>query len=44
MFNASVSSNAAHVAVLTDDKIDILNFFGKNFTVSHTHIAAVFVA
>ena len=41
--NASVSSNPAHVAVSADDKLGILNCFGNNFTVSHTHTAAVFV-
>ena len=41
--NDSVSSNAARVAVSADDKIGILNCFGKNFTVSHIRVAAVFV-
>ena len=41
--NASVSSKSVRVAVLADDKLGILNFFGKNFTVSHTCVAAVFV-
>ena len=41
--NASVSYKAAHVVVLADDKLGILNCFGENFTVSHTHVAAVFV-
>ena len=41
--NSYISYNAARVAVLDDDKIRILNSFGKNFTVSHTHVAAFFV-
>ena len=41
--NASVRSNAACVAVSVDDKLGMLNCFGKNFTVSHTRVAAVFV-
>ena len=41
--NASISSNAARFSVSDDDKISILNCFGKNFTVSHTRVAAVFV-
>ena len=41
--NASVSYNAAHVAVLADDKLGMLNCFGNNFTVSHTRVADVFV-
>ena len=41
--NASVSSNAARVAVSADDKLGMLNCFGRNFTVSHTCVAAAFV-
>ena len=41
--NASVSSNAAHVAVSADDKLGMLNCFGINFNVSHTRVAAAFV-
>ena len=41
--NASVSSNAARVAVSADDKLGMLNVFGKNCTVSHTCFAAFFV-
>ena len=39
----SVSSTADRVAVLDDDKLGMLNCFGKNFTLSHTLVAAVFV-
>ena len=41
--NASVSSNAARVAVSADDNLGMLNCFGRDFTVSHTRVAAVFV-
>ena len=41
--NASVSCKVARVAVSADDKLGILNCFGKNFTVSHTRVADVFV-
>ena len=41
--NDYVSSRAARVAVSADDKLGMLNFFGKNFTVSHTRVGAVFV-
>ena len=41
--NAYVSSKAARVAVLADNKLDSLNLFGGNFTISHTRVAAVFV-
>ena len=41
--NASVSSNATRVAVSADDNLDMLNFFRRNFTVSHTRVADVFV-
>ena len=41
--NASVSSKAAHVVVSADDKLGILNCFGKYFSVAHTRVAAVFV-
>ena len=41
--NTSVSSNVARVAVSADDKLGILIFFGNNFTVSNTRVAAVFV-
>ena len=41
--NASVSSKSARVAVSADYKLGILDCFGKNFTVSHTRVAAVFL-
>ena len=41
--NAYVSSKASRVAVSADDKLGIVNCFGKNFTVSHTRVASVFV-
>ena len=41
--NASVSYKAACVAVSADDKLGSLDFFGKNFIVSHTRVAAVLV-
>ena len=41
--NATVSSRAAPVSVSADDKLGMLNCFEKNFTVSHTHVADVFV-
>ena len=39
--NASVSSKASRVAVSADDKLGIVNCFGKDFTVSHTRVADV---
>ena len=42
-YNASFSSNGTCIAVLDDDKIGILNVFGKNFTMSHNRVSAVFV-
>ena len=41
--NASVSYKYVCAAVSADDKLGILNYFRKNFTVSHTRVAAVFV-
>ena len=41
--NSSVSSKTSCVAVSADDMLGILNGLGKNFTVSHTCVAAVFV-
>ena len=40
--NAYVSSKAARVAVSAYDKLGILNYFGKNFTVSHTPCCCFF--
>ena len=42
-FDKKVKEITARVAVSADDKIDILNCFGKKFTVSHTRVAAVFI-
>ena len=41
--NASVRSNAAHVDFYADDNLVMLNVFGRNFNVSYTRVADVFV-
>ena len=42
-FNVSDNFNAALSAVSADDNVGILYCLGKNYTVSHTHVADVFV-